>query len=103
MEEKLKPAIGTMETMMTPESADRAKRRAEQELLSIKLAQLREKCGLKQSDVANFTQTSVSKLERSKDMRLSTLIDYLIGLEMGLEIKAYPKNSKTKGKVLRRV
>jgi hypothetical protein len=63
--------------------------------MAIKLGQLREKCGLKQSEVTHFSQTSVSRLERRKDIKISTLIDYLNSLGLGLEIKTYPKNKKT--------
>jgi hypothetical protein len=96
MARKLRPAIKTMESMMPPESVRRARIRAEQEILTIKLGQLREKCGVKQAEVGNFTQTTVSKLEKRKDIKISTLINYLNGLDMGLEIKAYPKNKKKK-------
>lgn len=45
-----------------------------------------------------FTQTAVSKLEKRRDMKLSTLIEYLQGIGMGLEIRVYPKGSKRAGK-----
>ena len=62
---------------------------------------LREKYGVKQSEITNFTQTSVSKLENSKDIRISTLIDYLDSLGIGLEIVVYQKNSTEKELLLR--
>jgi transcriptional regulator with XRE-family HTH domain len=74
---------------------------AQKESLNIKLAMLREKYGVKQSEIENFTQTAVSKLENRKDIRISTLIDYLDSLGMGLEITAYPKNSTKKELLLR--
>ena len=43
--------------------------------------------------MANFTQSSISKIEKRKDMKISTLIDYLDSLGMGLEIITYPKVS----------
>jgi hypothetical protein len=57
---------------------------------------LREKYGVKQSAIAGFTQTAVSKLENRKDIRISKLIDYLDSFGMGLEIAACPKNSNEK-------
>jgi hypothetical protein len=45
-----------------------------------------------------FSQTAVSKLERRKDMKLSTLIEYLDEIGMGLEIRAYRKGVKKNGK-----
>jgi hypothetical protein len=69
---------------------------AEKESLNIRLGILREKYGVKQGNVADFTQIAGSKLENRKDIRISTLIDYLDSLGMGLEITAYPKNSNEK-------
>ena len=98
MPKKLKNAIEAMEAMMSPESVERSRKKAEQEIFAIRLSLLRERCGLKQNEVKNFSQTSISRLERRNDIKISTLIDYLNGLDMGLEIKTYPKNKKSKGK-----
>ncbi|MDP2754784.1 MAG: XRE family transcriptional regulator, partial [Nitrospirota bacterium] len=43
-----------------------------------------------------FTQSGISKLESRKDMKISTLVEYLQNIGMGLEIKAYPKKRKHK-------
>jgi hypothetical protein len=85
----------------TSEMLARAKKMAQKESLNIRLAMLREKYGVKQSEITTFTQTAVSKLENRKDMRISTLIDYLDSLGMGLEITACPKNSNRKELLLR--
>ena len=55
--------------------------------------------------MANFTQSSVSKIEKRKDIKISTLIDYLDSLGMGLEIITYPKMavSKKQEKILLKV
>jgi len=98
MAKKLRKAIETMESMMSPESVERSRKKAEQEIFAIKLGQLREKCGLKQNEIKNFSQTSVSRLERRKDIKISTLVDYLSSLDMGLEIRTFPKNKKIKVK-----
>ena len=94
-----------MESKMTPESVARSRKIAEQEILTIKLGQLREKLGIKQDEFNNFSQTSISRLEKRKDIRISTLIDYLDNLGMGLEIKTFPKKRvrKIKEEVLLRV
>ena len=89
-------AIKMMESKMSPESIIRSRIMAEQEILTIKLGQLREKLGVKQDEFNNFSQTSISRLEKRKDIRISTLIEYLNNLGMGLEIKTYPKNKKAK-------
>ena len=88
-------AIKMMESKMNPESVSRSRIMAEQEILTIRLGQLREKLGVKQDEFENFSQTSISRFEKRKDIRLSTLIEYLDNLGMGLEIKTFPKK-KTK-------
>jgi hypothetical protein len=105
MKIKLRKAIEAMESMMSVESVERSRKKAEQEILAIKLGQLREKCGLKQDEIKNFSQTSVSRLERRRDIKISTLVDYLSSLDMGLEIRTYPKskNNKIAEEVLLRV
>ena len=84
-------AIKMMESKMNPESVTRSRIMAEQEILTIKLGQLREKLGVKQDEFDNFSQTSISRLEKRKDIKISTLIEYLNNLGMGLEIKTFPK------------
>ncbi|MFA6937961.1 MAG: XRE family transcriptional regulator [Treponema sp.] len=98
----MKDAIKSMESKMNQDSIKRAHIKAEQEILTIRLAQLREEQDKKQSDMENFTQTSVSKIEKRKDIKISTLIDYLDSLGMGLEIRAYSKKANAE-KVLLKV
>jgi molecular chaperone GrpE (heat shock protein) len=93
--------ISKLDAKMNPAVLAKAKKMAEEESLNIRLAILREKYGMKQSEITNFTQTAVSKLEKRKDIRISTLIDYLDSLGMGLEITARPRNSAKKELLLR--
>ena len=76
----------------------RAQKEAENEIIKIRLSALREKRGLRQEDVKSFSQSSVSKLESRNDIKISTLVEYLDNLGLGIEIKVYPKNDKKKGK-----
>ena len=101
----MRDAIKMMESKMTPESVARSRMMAEQEILTIRLGQLREKLGIKQDEFDNFSQTSISRLEKRKDIRISTLIEYLNNLGMGLEIKTFPKKkmNKIKEEILLRV
>jgi hypothetical protein len=69
----------------------------------MRLKALRGKYGVKQGDAANFTQTAISKLERRKDIKISTLIDYIESLGMGLEITVLPKDNNTEHEVLLKV
>ncbi len=93
----IKDAVAAMENQMTPEQIHRAKAVAEREILTVRLAALRERQNIKQTDLKSFSQAGVSKLEKRKDMKLSTLIDYLEGIGMGMEIRVYPKNGNTSG------
>jgi hypothetical protein len=93
--------ISELAAKMNPAILAKAKKMAQEESLNIRLAILREKYGVKQSDITNFTQTAVSKLEKRKDIRISTLIDYLDSLGMGLEISARPRRSGKKELLLR--
>ena len=93
--------ISELEAKMDSVILEKARKMAQEESLNIRLAILREKYGIKQSEISNFTQTAVSKLEKRKDIRISTLIDYLDSLGMGLEISAHPRNSSKKELLLR--
>ena len=92
----MRDAIKMMESKMAPESVVRSRIMAEQEILTIRLGQLREKLGVKQNEFNNFSQTSISRLEKRKDIRISTLIEYLHNLGMGLEIKTFPQKKVRK-------
>jgi transcriptional regulator with XRE-family HTH domain len=88
---------------MKPETLAKARKLYEQDSLNLKLKAMREKYGVKQGDVANFTQTAVSKLENRKDIRISTLIEYLESLGMGLEIAALPRDNNTEREILLKI
>jgi len=91
---KRKDFIDELETMLPPARVERAKKEAEKEIFRIRLSELRKQMGVKQEDIRAFTQSGISKLEARKDMKISTLVEYLQNIGMGLEIKAYPKKSK---------
>ena len=93
--------LSELDAKMNPAVLSKAKKMAQKESLNIKLAFLREKYGVKQNEISNFTQTAVSKLENRKDIRISTLIDYLDSLGMGLEITACLRNASKKETLLR--
>jgi hypothetical protein len=89
----MRNAIKMMESKMKAESVARSRLMAKQEILTVRLGQLREKLGKKQDEFDGFSQTSISRLEKRKDIRISTLIEYLNNLGMGLEIKTFPKTN----------
>lgn len=88
----MKNAIKMMENNMSEDSVRRARMKAELESLSIRMSELREERGVKQSEMKNFRQSSVSKIESRKDMKISTILDYFDSLGMGVEISVYPRS-----------
>ena len=78
---------------LPPERLHRAHAKALSEIFSIRLAELREKQGIKQTEVEGFTQSNVSRLESREDMKLSTLIVYLQSIGMDMEITVRSKAS----------
>ncbi len=102
IKQKNKDFTDELAAMLPAERLERAKRNAEKEIFQIRLSELRNKMGIRQEDVKGFTQSSISKLESRKDIKISTLIEYLDNIGMGVEIKAYPKNKrkKTTGEVV---
>ena len=89
-----KDFIDEMEAMLPAERARRAKKEAEKEIFRIRLSELRKRMGVKQEDIKAFSQSGISKLEARKDMKISTLVEYLHNIGMGVEIKAYPEKKK---------
>ena len=96
MGQKSKDFTDELAAMLPAERVERAKIQAEKEIFQIRLSELRKKMGIRQEDIKDFSQSSISKLESRKDIKVSTLIQYLDNLGLGLEIKAYPKNKDQK-------
>ena len=94
----MKNAIMMMEDNMSEDSVRRAKMKAELECLSIRMSMLREEHAVKQSEMKNFRQSSVSKIESRKDMKISTMLDYFDSLGMGVEISVFPREGNQNSK-----
>lgn len=89
-------AIEEMKAMMSKESIERAEAKAQEMLFQMKLSELRKEAGLKQQDIEAFSQSGLSKIESRKDMKISTLREYLHSIGMELEIRARKmKSGKT--------
>ncbi len=96
MSEKNKDFTAELADMLSPERVARARKEADREIFQIRLADLRKKMGIRQEDVEGFSQSGISKLESRKDIKISTLIEYLDNLGLGIEIKAYQKKEGPK-------
>lgn len=75
---------------------DQAKAEAQKQIFKLKLAELRQKQGIKQTDVNGFSQVSVSRIESRSDIKISTLVDFVHACGFDVEIKAVPKKKKNK-------
>lgn len=93
-----KDAIEELKSQMKKESIERAEKKAEDILFQIKLSELRKEAGIKQSEIKDFSQSSLSKIESRTDMKISTLRDYLHSIGMELEIRARRQKSTASGK-----
>ena len=69
MGQKNKDFTDELAAMLPKERVERAKRDAEKEIFQIRLSELRKKVGLRQEDIKNFSQSSISKLESRKDIK----------------------------------
>ena len=94
--------LSELEARTSSEVLAKARKLCSQDILNIELKALRTKYCIKQEDIEKFSQTAVSKLERRKDIKISTLMDYLECLGFGLEIIALPKKPNAKKEVLLR-
>jgi len=65
------------------------------ELLLIKLSELRRIMHVTQQEMEGFSQPAIASLEKRKDMKLSTLVNYLSQIGMGMEIKVFSKQRKS--------
>lgn len=91
----IKNALNEMESCMSKESIQRSDDLFERELFLIKLSELREMYHIKQTDLTEFTQPAISKIESRNDIKLSTLIRYITNMDLELEIKVKPKHKKS--------
>lgn len=96
MKTKKNSIIDEISSSLPEKKIRKAYAEAEKAILQIRLSEIREKRGIRQEDLKTFSQSGASKLESRKDMKISTLIEYLDNLGLGIEIKAYPKNNKNK-------
>lgn len=88
------------EKSLPQKSIEKAKNNASELVLQLKLSELREKQGIKQTDIKGYSQPSLSRLENRKDIKISTLINYIHELGMELEIKAKSKNKSNDSVIL---
>jgi hypothetical protein len=75
-------------------------RKAEEIVLGLNLAALRELEGKRQEDLPGFSQENVSRLERRADSKISTCVRYVESLDYELVLIAVPKDPNKRPVVL---
>ncbi len=100
MGKKSKP-LSELDAKLSPEVLSQAKQKAEEMLLDLRLAELRELTELSQVQIANamgVTQPTVANLEKSgKDVRLMTLKRYVEAAGCKLRLNIELPDGTTKG------
>jgi hypothetical protein len=97
----IRNAIRAMEGSMPRERIERARSEAAGEILKIRLADLRKRMGIRQTELRSFSQSAISRLETRSDMKLSTLAAYVNDMGLSLEIKVrLRERSSTKRKTM---
>jgi transcriptional regulator with XRE-family HTH domain len=92
----IRNAVKAMEHTLPRGRVERARSEAAVQIRHIRLAELRKKLGIRQSQVATFSQSAISRLEARTDMKLSTLSAYLDALGLVMEIRVFRKNGTKK-------
>ena len=83
-----------MERRLTASQIADVKAEAQEEILQIRLSDLRRQMNITQSKVRGFSQPAIASLEKRKDLKLSTLIHYLQAIGMGIEINVFPRKKR---------
>ena len=95
-EEKYSDFFEEAKKCMSKDSIRRAGEDANKIMLNLRLADLRKDAGRSQSEISGFRQSGVSKIEKRKDLKISTLVSYCLSLGFGVEINTVQVNQKGK-------
>lgn len=80
--------------VMPPARFKRSIERGQKIVAFLQLAEARKKMGLRQVDVKGYTQDEISKIENRSDIKLSTLVEYMKSIGMGIKIIGLPRNAE---------
>ena len=100
---KKKSIIALLEDSLPKERVKAVRKEAQEEILKIQLADLRRQMNINKDDVKRFSQVGVSNLEHRKDLKISTLVNYLHAIGMKVEIKAFPVKKRLKETIPREI
>ncbi len=80
--------------VMSKQAAKLADTRAKEIVSFLRLAEARQKMGYRQTELKPFSQSEISKIEHRSDIKLSTLIEYMQSIGMGIKIVGIPKEEE---------
>ena len=95
--------ISELDAKEKPEVLAKAREMYERESFNMRLRALRGTYGGTGEDADGVSAPAVRNLERRKDITISTLIDYIKSLGLGLEISALPPDANAGRKVLLKI
>lgn len=99
--EKYSDFFDSAKKVMPSDKFKRATERGEEIIAFLRLAEARKKMGLRQIDVDGFSQAEVSKIENRSDIKLSTLIDYMKSIGLGIKILGISEDSEEEFEILK--
>lgn len=76
------------------EAFDRAIKKGQEKSFELRLKMARELVGLNQTDLKGMTQPEVSKIEKRKDLKISTLEKYARAMGMRVKISLVPEDDE---------
>jgi hypothetical protein len=82
--------------VMGKERFSKAVKKGQEQANEIRLKMARELIGLNQTDLKGLTQPEVSKIEKRKDLKISTLHKYAKAMGMRVKISLVSEDDETK-------
>ena len=83
--------------LMGEERYNKAIKKGQKRANKLRLKMARELIGLNQTDLKGFTQPEVSKIEKRKDLKISTLEKYAKAIGMKVKISLVLKDDEEQG------
>lgn len=78
--------------VMGEERYSKAVKKGQEQVYELRLKMAREMIGLNQTDLKGMTQPEVSKIEKRKDLKISTLNKYAKSMGMKVKISLVPED-----------
>jgi hypothetical protein len=86
--------FGHAKKIMGEERFSKAVKKGQEKVQDLRLKMARELIGLNQTDLKGLTQPEVSKIEKRKDLKISTLDKYAKSMGMKVKISLVPEDDE---------